>query len=300
MNIETSKSVLHIGLQKTGSSYLQRFVFSGLSRKLGYRYINDSIHFRQIKRFDIDFKIEDREAFSKQLELGGKYILSYEGLIGGRPECWEERAKLIRSVFGDVAVVIAIRDPYHYLDALFLQKVKEGQFLHEEEFLDVDVPGSSLGYSRHAFSILDFEYLKLKAIYESNFDEVHFVPFEKLITSSVFLNGERIEFNNMNVTNRSLSKLSIEVIRFLGCNFPRLSRIFNENMNRQDFYRFNSDHNADWSKPRLSYSFIGRRLIDRVFKGDRYITNFNFTPEQIAHMNEQQKVYRSFLENSSL
>lgn len=296
MNIKTNKSILHIGLQKTGSSYLQRFVFRDLCRKIRYSYVNDTNQFREVKRFSFGFTPQELNEFSRQFEVSGRYFLSYEGLIGARPECWEERADLIKALFGDVAIIIAIRDPYDYLDSLFLQKVKEGQFLYEREFLDVRSASTPLGYIRHAFSIFDFDFVKLESVYKSRFEEVYFVPFESLTASNVFVNGERIVFNNETVTNRSLSRVSIKLIRFLGFHFPRLSRIFNENINLQDFYSAQHTNNQVWSKPRLSYSFIARRLIDKVFKGKRYMTNFEFTPEQLTHMDKQRAVYQSLLE----
>jgi hypothetical protein len=298
MNIITNKSIVHIGLQKTGSTYLQKNVFRGICENLGYTYVNDSECFQKIKTACVIYDRQNNEALSSQLKSHARYLLSYEGLVGNLPDCWEMNAKLIKDIFGDVAVLVTVRDPYQYLSSLFLQKVKEGQFLYEDEFLGIGYRILSLGYCKRAFSIMDFDYSKLKNIYESTFEEVHFVPFDDLIKSEVSINGKTLEFESQRAANKSLSTTSVNLIRFVGNRFPRLSRVFNENMNFDDFIRLRDSDAEIWSKPRLSYSLFTRRFIDKFFKRAPYTPNFNFTPDQIEHLDRQQEVYRSLLETN--
>jgi len=182
---------IHVGLPKTGTTFLQEEIFKKMKN---IRYIRD---------LDItSYVLDDR-----------KTIISHENLAGvSNPSPASHRfiiADYLHKLFPDAKIIVGIRDKDSWLYSLYSQHIRNGGSLSFEEFL-----------AKFDKRCLDFEeyisYLK------SLFSEVYVYRFEDLIRNKAefvkklcdFI-GEPVPRYKDKKRRVSLKSYQLKTIRFI-------------------------------------------------------------------------------------
>lgn len=127
--------VIHIGLGKTGTTSMQRYVFPYLSTLLNIEYNPYSLW--QELRKDIAFECD--RAFRKDLrtvvDSHENLLISLESLASTNPHLWQERADKNRDIFGeDSVILLTLREPLSYLKSVYQQTIHQGMVRPPHEF----------------------------------------------------------------------------------------------------------------------------------------------------------------------
>lgn len=232
-NFNNLKIFVHMGLHKTGSSFLQRCFFPLYKKEAGYvevrRYLRE---FRDyvINENDLDFdKEEARRLFLKGLELSrssSSSVTISEEMLCGNPytNAMSRRSTVDRlsAIFPNIRFIVVFRSQESLVQSLYLQYVKGGGSCSWQTFLNDK--NDSLSFSHGAYlefgKYLDYLLLSseegrvkcmlyedMKASPESFFREISdFIGFE--------LDGRHSEFTS-NVINKSLSKATSRALRLV-------------------------------------------------------------------------------------
>tara|TARA_B100000700_G_C14847139_1_gene762157 strand:+ start:124 stop:930 length:807 start_codon:yes stop_codon:yes gene_type:complete len=212
--------LLHIGLGKCASSFLQHEIFPRIGREYNISY-NPSIFLQQTKK-NFKFHIfEDVKDFQKNLP--NNFILSYEDLFSKE---WEfsrinKSFEYIKNNFSnDTVVLIIIRNPYDLLSSIFCESIEKIMYVDPKNFFyneNID----NIRFNGK-FNLYNFDYNKLISLYKSYFKKVIVVKYENLndlnFLKKIFdINYDIIKkFNIKNkIQNRSLSEVEIKSLIFL-------------------------------------------------------------------------------------
>jgi len=229
--------VLHIGYHKTGTTYLQRYVFNNHPEIL---YLGMPLTNQEIKDFFAKFKFihdlhfdpillkRDFENILKTIldeyENGTIYnqkiiLISREGLHVG-PEFFGmdvvNRAKRLSQVFPSAKIIIGIRNQAAYIESFYKQHIKLGGKISFKKFLY-----ESLACNYCLLPKLEYD--RIISLYGNLFgdDSVHVYlqedlksnPKETLNSLMKFLNvNQNIDFKHA-IIKKGLSNLSIHFIR---------------------------------------------------------------------------------------
>jgi len=219
--------LLHIGLGKCGSSFLQHGIFSKLEKKINTNYIsmykNDFFNINKKK-----FKYSPFENF-KNIEklLPNDLIISNESLFSWNWEFSriEKSFECIKNNFSDDTVIlIIIRNPYDLLNSIYCQAIQgmKVKIVKPDKFFYVDDKLMNVK-ENNKFNLYNFNYSKLISLYKSYFKKVIVVKYENLHNLS-FLKDiynldedsiQELKKNNLYYYNRSISKYGINFILFL-------------------------------------------------------------------------------------
>lgn len=300
--------VVHIGLGKTGTSSLQKYVYpllelnsniiynfqEGISKieslhELSYDRTKDVTKFGELwKDWDTDNK---------------KYFFSREGLSGWNPDDWERNCLMVKRIFGEKAtILITLRDPESYLRSTYQQIIQEGIIKKPEEFfLNDDLYqktitkfNSGLGIFRMDKFILQ----NLVELYQKNFEEVFVVPIEE-INSLRFLtkifqleNKKHNELSyNLNKSpkiNQSYSDIAMRLtfkresfLKYFGLqsykyhddnlkNFIAKSNTKNISLDQSLLIKDTYHENQRKIKDYLNWNIIMSKLVNRIFPYSKY------------------------------
>ena len=183
--------VVHIGLGKTATTSLQKFIYPMLEK-------NSSKIVYNCDKFV--FKIESLHelSYDRTTEVGvfdelwrdwgadnKKYFFSREGLVGRDPHDWERNCAIVERIFGkDATILITVRDPESYLRSIYQQILQEGVVKKPEEFFLKDEiylklcrkfnPGEDI------FRVDKFILQDLIEMYQRTFKRVYVVPMEEI------------------------------------------------------------------------------------------------------------------------
>lgn len=218
------KPIIHIGLGKTGSSFLNRYVFPNLCDLIGYVYYKkDKTIFRNVEEYICNLKLgfdTNKIDFEKS-----KILISNENLSSwSDPFYWVDYADRNLKFFGpNVNILLCIRKPSEFLTSTYIQKcLHEGNIINEEDFfLNKNIYSSRLNTPK--FSIDEFDYSKLIDLYKRRFARVHVVKYENIKNLSFLkkifnLNDVQIKSFNLNrskIENKSYSHNSIKMTRVI-------------------------------------------------------------------------------------
>ena len=216
--------LLHIGLAKCGSTFLQKEIFPKIAKKLKINiiriYNND---FVKIDKNKIKFhSFENVKNLDKLLP--DQFIISSEGLFSPTIEFSHmyKSFEYIKNNFSDNTVIlIVIRNPYEFLNSLYCQKIHEMEIIKPENFFYYSEKIENLKVN-DKYNLYNFDYSRLISLYESYFKKVVVVKYENLKKFN-FLKEiygldnnfiEQLKTNNKKY-NRSISKFGINFIIFL-------------------------------------------------------------------------------------
>lgn len=177
--------IVHIGFGKTGTTSLQRNVFSRLvGEGLVDAYNPSEIawpleFFRRGDRSQIPL-LRDYLATTRRL------FISMESLIGWNPGDWPERFEMNREILpSDARILITMRDPEAYLRSAYQQNVAQGNvrseaafFLTQEDYRTAQL----IARPRIAeiFSVDDFSYRAVLGDYAGAFERTIAAPISAI------------------------------------------------------------------------------------------------------------------------
>lgn len=216
--------LLHIGLGKCGSTFLQNQIFPQVAKKL--RINNISIHNNEFIKIDeTNVKFHYLENFKKiEKYLPNNFIISDEGLFA---KGWEfSRINLSfnhirRNFSNDTVILLVIRNPYDLLNSIYCQSIQEMKIVKPKNFFFNDSQEKRIRIN-NKFNLYNFDYSKLITLYKSYFKKVVVIKYENFenlqFLKKIFnLDDEFINKLNINTKsyNKSISKFGINFILFL-------------------------------------------------------------------------------------
>ena len=137
------RTVVHVGLQKTGTTSLQRQYFPLVSERLGCLFNPDVVvnacDAACLKKFiDVDDEIKQIADFSSDC----KYILSWESLAGDGWYSFEDHHRAIdfvsRAFGSDVDIILVLRNQADIVESLFRHAIKKRDSIAFDRFINYD------------------------------------------------------------------------------------------------------------------------------------------------------------------
>jgi len=199
------KIVIHLGLHRTGTTFLQKEVFE---KMLDVNYIfDDSLH-----RFEI---------------LNDINLISNEGLSLSMPHSYTHRLQVlkhIKKLFPDAKIIIGFREKKSWLKSCYYRYILSGGTSTYDDYLEVYAE-NIIDYDKYLFEVkknfsevfvYQFEDLKKnpdKVISDMcNFIGCK-VPNYKIVKRNASLNEKQL--NTLRLFNKLPSKLSLLIIPFI-------------------------------------------------------------------------------------
>lgn len=204
--MQQGKTYLHIGLQKTASTYLQHKIFpnmSGLSY-VGRPYTQENYAFNCLQYADDSLYSSD--VLAEEIKViredvgAGPLLISDELFSGYSFYGWINRgiiARRLAEVLPDAEIIVFLRGQADLVGSLYNQYVKTGRFSGKLDSSFLYRPGDGcFSYerwktgdkawdyldrpfqSRHVLSSSLFLYSRVLAMYESLFSKVHVFLYE--------------------------------------------------------------------------------------------------------------------------
>ena len=217
--------LLHIGLAKCGSSFLQEEIFPRVAEKTKHDYISIwKNNFFSVHKTEINKNIF--ESF-KNIEnlLPKDFIISSESLFSKNWEFSqiEQSFENIKENFSkDTVILIVIRNPFELLNSIYCQQINSMSIVKPDKYFYVSDKEINIRV-KDKFNLYNFDYSKLISLYKSYFKKVVVVKYENLknlnFLKDIFcLDHEYIEELSKYTKkyyNRSISKFGINFILFL-------------------------------------------------------------------------------------
>ncbi len=219
-------NILHIGLPKTATSTLQRYVFPILQEKEMVIFNEKEVTQLTRKHLALGLSSEERIKLSNLLSRG-KNLISDESLVGRDPHDWKERAERLNEVYGkETIIVITVRDLKSLFTSYYIQALQENNIVEPEDFF---VTASeyenikkicSYPYINRVLDVDTFDIQKLYECYTEKFKKVYLVDIkeinkfnflsENMTISEDILSQISNQFSKVN-DNISYSKLGVEL-----------------------------------------------------------------------------------------
>ena len=283
--------LLHIGLGKCGSTFLQKEVFPKLEKKINTNFIKIfSNKFFNIKKTEVKYTVFENFKNIENL-LPNDFIISDEGLFSWRWEFSriEKNFEHIRDNFSDDTVIlIIIRNPYDLLNSIYCQYIHRMKITKPDKFFYIDDKEIKKVILNKKFNLHNFNYSKLISLYKSYFKKVVVVKYENFqnlnFLKDIFsLDDEYILELKKNISkyyNKSISKFGINFILFL-------NKFFDVSKNQIFIKKFiNPTNNIIFKiKNRILSQFLltdfFQHKFDRIVLYKKYYINRKFIPLDI-------------------
>ncbi len=218
------KPIIHIGLGKTSTSFLQEVFFPNILKYSDRLFWENNV---QLTNKILDHR--DRMRLGKKIykiKLPRNIFVSLESLSapsGWDPIYFEKFANLNLEAFGsNCEILITIRKPRDWLKSNYTRNIGKLNVMSEEKFYL-----SKNDYKKYeindlhckSFSLEDFSYEKLYKIYSERFSNVKLIKYENLKKFDTWKNIINLEIDEYNhilnskkkIINRGLSKNSVEM-----------------------------------------------------------------------------------------
>ncbi len=285
--------IIHIGLPKCGSTFIQRKIFKNVkSFKFKY-YLNLISDYNAVENHITNLKknISVNKNFKTDINL----IISNERLSGFCPLTFENNAEKNLNFFSsNNHIIIIIREPKAYLTSCYVNMVSTNNLgKNPDFFFEKPIVSPDKKFWIKKFDLESFEYHKLINAYEKRFKKVTVFKFEDLIKTKIFnefLLSYEIEFdenlNNLEAENRSptyfyvKSMTSIFNLINLTLKISRLEKLLNYFFKKKFYHDTISINDRFTSKLirllRLNYIFIFinkyiiRKDYELVFKDKKF------------------------------
>ena len=287
------KVIIHIGYQKTGSTWLQHNLFPKIEN---FKYYNNRAIIKK------DFILQNRLEFNPK-KLKKKYnnisnglIISHELLVGGGihnggingilPYDFCDR---LYSVFPDAEIIIFIRNQPDIIASAYNQYLRGGGNLSISKYLYQD---SFRALQKHFFFSFDFfKYDKIIAHYKKIFGEnkVHIFLFEEFQNNPMdfVLNFCNYFDFQCNINDINFTPLNIKYRKHLKY-FLRFSNLFYRRSVLNKYYLFNFDN---WFEPmKIHFNNWNKYKIFGKFESSKEIlkeTNYQFIMEYYKASNRK-------------
>lgn len=278
--------LLHIGLNKCGSTFLQKKVFPKLEKIINTKYIdlykNDFVN---IKKEEVKYSALENIKNIEKL-LPNNFIISREGLFGSEFSRIEKNFQYVKNNFSnDTVILIIIRNPYDLLSSIYCQSIQKMKIVKPNEFYYIDE--KEINTRNNKFNLHNFDYSKLISLYKSYFKKVIVVKYENLqelkFLKDIFdLDNEQMNELKKDIGkyyNKSISKFGINCILFLNIffDFEKYNRFIekhnklNGTFSKIKYKIFNKLH------PRIFF----QEVISTIFPYKKYYINRKFIPLDI-------------------
>lgn len=288
------KKVLHIGLGKCGSTYLQKIIFPEIEKKLQIRNIKVSeiINPNQISSGNHILK----NITNLEKQLPDNFIFSYEGLYS---ENWEfsrilKSFNYIKNNFSqDTIILIIVRNPYNLLNSIFTQSIMEMNITDPNKFFYLDE--NQINIKNNKFNLHKFDYNYLVSLYKSFFKNVEVVKYEEInnfkYLKKIFnLDDEFLKHLSTKknaIINPSISKLGIKTFILLN----KFIDLKNNQKKIKDFLKKPSSKVFYKIKWKL-FAFLQLKeffqyTLDKKLKPKKYFINKSYIPIDIEQMVEE-------------
>ena len=282
--------LLHIGLGKCGSTFLQREIFPKLEKKINTSYINlFKNDFFNIKKTEVKYSAFENFKNIENL-LPNDFIISNEDLFskGWEFSKIEKHFEYIKDNFSnDTVILIIIRNPYDLLNSIYCQTIPGMRIVKPDKFFYIDDKNMNIRVNDR-FNLHNFDYSKLISLYKSYFKKVVVVKYEKFqnlnFLKDIFsLDDEYLQNLKKNTNkyyNKSISKYGIDFILFL-------NKFFDVSKSQKFIRKFiNPSNNIIFKiKNRILTQFLLRGFFqakfDRIFPYKKYYINRKFIPIDI-------------------
>ena len=283
--------LLHIGLGKCGSTFLQEEIFPKLEKKFNTNYIkiykND---FFNIKKKEVKNSVFENIKNIEDL-LPNDFIISRENLFSKNWEFahMDRNFECIKNNFSnDTVILIIIRNPYDLLNSIYCQYIHRMKITKPDKFFYIDDKEIKKVILNKKFNLHNFNYSKLISLYKSYFKKVVVVKYENFqnlnFLKDIFdLDDEYIRElrkNNSKRYNKAISSFGINFILFLN-NFFDISK-------SQQFIRkyINPTNNLIFKiKNKILNLFLLRNFFQSIFDKTvpykKYMINRKFIPLNI-------------------
>ena len=217
---------LHVGLGKTGTTFLQNEVFPQITRILNLNYIEKKDFFQillptnnKLKKIihSYNFINFDNHKFNEK-----EYFLSVENLCGKffNPLFWKKSAKINKKIFGkDTTIIITLSEPLDFMSSIYCHSIQAYFFQKEKDFFLNHVNSLKFLKNKKKYNFLDLELFDFKyliKLYLDNFDKVIIIKKEDIknkdVLSKIFNEPiiKNIFFSNK-IYNKSYSNVSIKL-----------------------------------------------------------------------------------------
>lgn len=181
------KCVVHIGLPKTGTTSLQKYVLPEICKIRDVK-LNPAA-FREIAAHYFEYTSQMRDKLRLEIERES-VLISNEGLVDWNPRNCLCSADRLLDLFGSKAqIVISVREPVEYLTSMYVQRIQLNNHISPEDFFvssgDYDrlsdfLPKNSL--LRFDYESFDLDYMY--KVYKERFEKVFILPSTRI--SSLF------------------------------------------------------------------------------------------------------------------
>ncbi len=281
-SIDFNKSIIHIGLPKTASTFLQIYSFPEICKKINFQYVykNTSKYFEisnHCNKLQLNYKLD-------KVKLNEKSLISNESIIGWDPHDYENFAEKNYETFGDeVNILLTIREPKSFLSSIYVQRcISSGYIIEPERFFLTDEIYSK-NINSPKFAVEKFSYKKLINFYKKNFSNVEIIFYEDIINNQYLNKNFKISENltykdiKKHIFKKRLSKRSVKTIfkieKFL--NFFGLA-LHKNSIATEEFENFlPENYNINKSKKKIfNWNEFFRTKFDKIFKSDKFELNF--------------------------
>ena len=228
--------VVNIGLGKTASTTLQKFVYPYLEELKGVVF-NPSV-FKRLKINKYEMSGNEKEIFEEMSVGDGVTFISSEDLVNWNPRYWEESANRNLSIFGNKTIIlIVLREPVKYLTSVYQQSIHVGDIIPPEEFFtnsnEYDCLQKWLAPNKLLrFDVDSFDMERLVTLYRERFDTVIVTSFEKIgsmeyLRNIFSLNDDDVKFlNNKFINAPSVNKSYSNLAMRLTFKREKILRVF--------------------------------------------------------------------------
>ena len=226
--------IVHIGFGKTGTTYLQNFVFPKISKILDIPYIEfDGYYDKKVKKKKIRYSPLENYSIKK---LPEKFFMSSEDLIGIKWQMEEmTRAFEINQNFfdKDCTILITIRRPSDIFNSIYIQNIHNFNLVEERSFFINKNQQNLTEDDEKKFNLFNFSYKTIIDLYKSFYHKVIVIKYEEIsnlkflkkilpkdnqiISKAEFAIGKNKEIN------KSFSRIGVKTFFFLN-NFFNLEK----------------------------------------------------------------------------
>ena len=200
--------LIHIGLGKTGTTFLQKHVFNIISKHENLIYF-DSNHpgFNKVRDHSIKLRTGEKIEF---LNLPDNIFSSDETLISWNPNDWETFANKNLIAFGhNTVIILTLREPTNYFNSLYNEICIQSSKV--KSFDDFIYSGKKKNNNDSTNLNIDlFSYSRIINLYRKRFNKVIVIKYEDIknlqFISKHFNNYKKIIKETKHIKKKEINK----------------------------------------------------------------------------------------------
>ena len=274
------RTIIHIGLGKTGSTFLQRGVLPYLhERKLLH---NDTTVLQKLSTAYYKYKIDAESSYhieEKELSFTENPIrfISAENIIGWNPKDFTKASEAAKRYLPEGSeILITMREPRQWLRSLYLHSISrcsicmrpEHFFLKKEQMRKHEKFFGEMSENT-SISVDDLRYSNIEKEWKGNFQTVHILPMESIINME-FLKKLQIPHTEKHLNTLSTIKST------------KANKSFNKETLELTIIR-NKILKRDFSYPSNTYSMLSAE--EQFFSTEYGYRPVDPTPAEVDYFN---------------